>query len=42
MSSDWSFMSVDIELTNQYGSECLMCPREDITRLKGVMSRKSY
>jgi Predicted Fe-S oxidoreductases len=38
MPSDWSFVSVDMELTNQCGSECLMCPREGITRPKGMMS----
>lgn len=42
MPSDWSFVSVDIELTNQCGSECLMCPREDITRPKGLMSEEVF
>ena len=42
MPSDWSFVSLDIELTNQCSSECLMSQREGITRPKGVMSRKSY
>ena len=42
MPSDWSFVSVIIELTNQCSSECLMSQREGITRPKGVMSRKSY
>jgi MoaA/NifB/PqqE/SkfB family radical SAM enzyme len=37
MPSDWSFVSVDMELTNQCGSECIMCPREVITRPKGMM-----
>jgi len=42
MPSDWSFVSLDIELTNQCSSECLMSQREGITRPKGVMSRKSF
>jgi len=38
MPSDWSFVSVDMELTNQCSSDCLMCPRYVITRPKGMMS----
>ncbi len=38
MPSDWSSVSVDIELTNQCGIDCLMCPREGITRPEGMMS----
>lgn len=37
MPSDWSFVSVDMELTNRCGSECLMCPRNNITRSSGMM-----
>ncbi len=40
--SDWSFVSVDMELTNQCGSECRMCPREFITRPKGMMSEDVF
>ena len=42
MASDRSFVSVDMELTNQCGSECLMCPREFITRPKGMMSEDVF
>ena len=42
MPSDWSFVSVDLELTNQCGSECLMCPREFIARPKGLMSEDAF
>ena len=41
--SDWSFVSVDMELTNhQLSSECLMCPHEFIIRTKGMMSEDVY
>ena len=41
--SDWSFVSVDMELTNhQCSSECLMCPHEFIIRTKGMMSEDVY
>ncbi|MCP4252252.1 MAG: hypothetical protein GY775_02380 [Candidatus Scalindua sp.] len=42
MPSDWSFVSVDMELTNQCDSECLMCPRESITRPRGLMSEDVF
>ncbi|KHE92524.1 MAG: radical SAM protein [Candidatus Scalindua rubra] len=42
MPSDWSTVSVDMEITNQCGSECLMCPRESITRPKGMMSDNAF
>jgi len=42
MPSDWTFVSVDMELTNQCGSECLMCPRDGITRSKGMMSEEVF
>ena len=38
MPSDWAFVSIDMELTNQCSGGCLMCPREAITRPKGMMS----
>jgi len=38
MPSDWAFVSVDMELTNRCSTDCLMCPREAITRPKGLMS----
>ncbi len=37
MPSDWTFVSVDMELTNLCTSECLMCPRDAIYRPKGFM-----
>jgi len=42
MPADWTFVSVDMELTNQCGSECLMCPRDGITRPKGMMSEDVF
>jgi len=42
MPSDWAFVSVDMELTNQCGSGCLMCPRDGITRPKGMMSEEVF
>ena len=42
MPSDRSFVSVDMKLANQCGSECLMCPREFITRPKGMMSEDVF
>ena len=42
MPSDWTFVSVDMELTNQCGSDCLMCPRDAITRPKGMMSEEVF
>jgi MoaA/NifB/PqqE/SkfB family radical SAM enzyme len=38
MPSDWAFVSVDMELTNRCRTDCLMCPREAITRPEGLMS----
>ncbi len=38
MPSDWEFVSIDMELTNRCSTDCLMCPREVITRPKGMMS----
>jgi len=38
MPSDWAFVSVDMELTNRCNTDCLMCPREAITRPEGLMS----
>ncbi len=42
MPSDWSFVSVDMEITNQCSVECLMCPREEITRPRGMMSEDIF
>ncbi len=38
MVPEWSFVSVDMELTNRCMYECLMCPREAISRPMGFMS----
>ncbi len=42
MPSDWSFLSVDLELTNQCDTNCLMCPRSAITRPKGIMLQSTF
>jgi len=42
MPADWTFVSVDMELTNRCGSGCLMCPRDSITRPKGMMSEDVF
>jgi len=42
MPCDWSFVSVDMELTNQCSSECLMCPRNSISRSKGFMQEDKF
>ncbi|MEK6765012.1 MAG: radical SAM/SPASM domain-containing protein [Planctomycetota bacterium] len=42
MPSDWAFVSVDVELTNKCNSDCLICPRDAITRPKGVMSEDVF
>ncbi len=42
MPSDWTSVSVDIELTNRCGINCLMCPRESITRPKDMMSEDVF
>ncbi len=42
MPSDWSFVSVDMELTNQCDTNCFMCPRSAITRPKGNMTESTF
>ncbi|MCP4269779.1 MAG: radical SAM protein [Candidatus Brocadiaceae bacterium] len=42
MPSDWSFVSVDMELTNQCSTNCTMCPRSAITRPKGNMAESTF
>ncbi len=42
MASDWPFVSVDMEPTNLCGSGCLMCPRDGISRPKGMMSENVF
>lgn len=33
----WPFFTIDLELTNHCGQNCLFCPREKLTRPKGFM-----
>ncbi len=42
MPSDWAFVSVDVELTNKCMCDCLMCPRDAISRSKGIMSEDIF
>ncbi len=35
------FVSIDLELTNLCGNSCAICPREKISRPKGLMSKKT-
>ncbi|MDR4506765.1 MAG: radical SAM protein [Candidatus Brocadiaceae bacterium] len=42
MPSDWTFVSVDLELTNRCRNNCLMCPREAITRSHGIMQKDTF
>lgn len=42
MPCDWSFVSIDMELTNQCSSECLMCPRNAISRPMGFMQEDKF
>lgn len=42
MPFDWAFVSVDMELTNKCNSDCLICPRDAITRPKGMMSEDVF
>ncbi len=42
MPSDWSFVSVDLELTNQCHANCLMCPHRAISRPKGIMTEITF
>ncbi|GJQ60900.1 MAG: hypothetical protein D8M57_15370 [Candidatus Scalindua sp. AMX11] len=42
MVSDWSFVSVDMELTNSCLCDCLICPREAIVRPTGFMTEETF
>ncbi|MCF6148287.1 MAG: radical SAM protein [Candidatus Kuenenia sp.] len=42
MPSEWTFVSVDLEITNVCGAKCLMCPRDSITRPKGMMKNEIF
>jgi len=39
---DWSFVSVDLELTNRCESRCTLCPREAIARPIGTMDTERF
>lgn len=42
MVSEWTFVSVDMELTNRCLCDCLMCPRGEILRPKGFMTEETF
>ncbi|MDR4503968.1 MAG: radical SAM protein [Candidatus Scalindua sp.] len=42
MVSEWPFVSVDMELTNKCMCDCLMCPREAISRPAGFMTEETF
>jgi MoaA/NifB/PqqE/SkfB family radical SAM enzyme len=39
---DWSFVSVDLELTNRCENRCVVCPREALARPKGIMDPQTF
>lgn len=39
---DWSFVSVDLELTNLCENRCAVCPREALARPTGVMDPQTF
>ncbi|MEW6443338.1 MAG: radical SAM/SPASM domain-containing protein [bacterium] len=39
---DWSFVSVDLELTNRCEHRCALCPREALSRPVGTMTREVF
>ena len=39
---DWTFVSVDLEITNQCQNCCALCPREAITRPVGAMEAERF
>lgn len=42
MDCEWTFFSVDVELTNCCAESCSMCPRSGLTRPQGYMSRQVF
>lgn len=42
MESEWTFFSVDVELTNICGENCRMCPRKSLRRPTGFMSEEVF
>lgn len=39
---DWSWVSVDLEITNRCQNRCILCPRERLSRHLGDMSRETF
>lgn len=39
---DWSFVSVDLEITNRCGNRCVLCPRQSLSRPAGDMSPETF
>jgi hypothetical protein len=42
MDCEWTFFSVDLELTNMCGENCAMCPRHRLARPQGQMSPEVF
>ena len=42
MGPEWSFFSLDVELTNHCRENCLMCPRHGLSRPQGVMGEEVF
>ncbi|MFH0780928.1 MAG: radical SAM/SPASM domain-containing protein [Pseudomonadota bacterium] len=42
MDCEWTFFSVDVELTNRCTENCAMCPRHRLTRPQGMMSEEVF
>lgn len=38
----WSWVSVDLEITNRCANRCAICPRESLSRPAGDMSREAF
>jgi hypothetical protein len=39
---EWTFFSIDVELTNRCAENCAMCPRHRLTRPQGVMTEAVF
>lgn len=42
MDCEWTFLSVDVELTNHCTENCAMCPRDGLQRPRGYMSDEVF
>lgn len=42
MDCEWTFLSVDVELTNYCAENCAMCPRDSLQRPQGYMSEEVF